>query len=113
MAFARGRPAARPAVAEATAEAAVMAADIGLETPVCLKAPGARINDDALERRRYFTRERNEMAEIHRQPVTGEFQENTTTGFSVSFSQRTKSASGGFTSRDYRRYDPGDTRLPQ
>ena len=64
MAFARGRPAARPAVAEATAEAAVMAADIGLETPVCLKAPGARINDDALERRRYFTRERNEMAEM-------------------------------------------------
>lgn len=40
MAFARGRPAARPAVAEATAEAAVMAADIGLETPVCLKARG-------------------------------------------------------------------------
>ena len=39
LAFARGRPAARPAVAEATAEAAVMAADIGLETPVCLKAP--------------------------------------------------------------------------
>jgi hypothetical protein len=40
LAFARGRPAARPAVAEATAEAAVMAADIGLETPVCLKARG-------------------------------------------------------------------------
>ena len=39
MAFARGRPAARLAVAEATAEAAGVAADIGLDTPVCLKAP--------------------------------------------------------------------------
>ena len=57
MAFARGRPAARPAVAEATAEAAVMAADIGLETPVCLKAPrGTKSGDSLRSEVRYFVK---------------------------------------------------------
>lgn len=67
---------------------------------------GARINDDALERRRYFSSSVTER-DCSLRDFGGElFSDASKAAFEVrrGFLRR-------FTSRDYRRYDPGDNRL--